>query len=280
MPGAVIGGSVVGYREITAYEGPGDVSSVAAFVWWGLRAYSQATVGTAAIRLRRDSDNAESDFSTIAGGGLDTSAISSWAGGANLFAAKVYDQIASLDQVQATAGTQPSFTLTGGPSSKPTLVGTSSKAMAATTTRDIGTAITVAAVAKTTTTAVRQGIWNAGPNVLLGYDINASGTPTADLVWWFAGAAVVTATATDGAYHSLLRWDENGGEHSFGIDGVEVSTATGGNIGGSSQLDGIMSDAGGNGLIGNWQESGTWSSVLNGGNRGAITTNASNYWGI
>ncbi len=95
------------------YAGSGDIVSGAAG-WWGLRAYSNATIGSNAVRLRRDSDNAESDFVTITNGLLDTASITTFAGAANLFVTKLYDQSGNgNDASQGTASQQPSFTLSG-----------------------------------------------------------------------------------------------------------------------------------------------------------------------
>lgn len=64
------------------------------------------------FRLRRDSDNAESDFSAVSGGEPDSAAITAWAAGANLFVVKEYDQSGDTnDLVQATAANQPQFTV-------------------------------------------------------------------------------------------------------------------------------------------------------------------------
>src|SRR4051812_39897639 len=108
----VIGGYFGGFGIATAtYTGPGDIASGAA-AWWGLRAYSTASIGSNAIRLREDGGNTEQDFTTIAGGGLNLAAISAFKGGANLFVTKLYDQTGNgRDQIQATAGEQPPFTL-------------------------------------------------------------------------------------------------------------------------------------------------------------------------
>lgn len=64
------------------------------------------------IRLRRDSDNAESDFSPASSGALiSNSAINSWRGGANLFVVKWYDQSGwGRDAIQPVANRQPAFT--------------------------------------------------------------------------------------------------------------------------------------------------------------------------
>src|SRR5262245_17545162 len=107
-----IGGSVAGYRVPAApYVGPADIVS-GATVWWGLRAYSNSALGSNVIRLRRSSDNAEQDFATVTGGGLDTSAITSFKGAASLFIVKLYDQTGGGRHVnQGTAANQPVFTL-------------------------------------------------------------------------------------------------------------------------------------------------------------------------
>lgn len=102
----------LGLTVVPTYQGPGDLIT-GWFQWGGFRAFSFATIGTAAIRLRRDSDQAESDFVTLAPNGLlDTGSISSFKGAANLFVTKVYDQSGNgNDLVQATAASQLNFTL-------------------------------------------------------------------------------------------------------------------------------------------------------------------------
>src|SRR5262245_22962763 len=84
------------FVQVTPYEGPGDIVSGAA-MWVGLRAYSSASIGSNAVRLRRDGDSSEQDFATVSGGGLDLSAISTFLAGVappstNLFVSKLYDQ--------------------------------------------------------------------------------------------------------------------------------------------------------------------------------------------
>lgn len=96
-----------------AYTGPGDIIS-GATAWWGLRAYSAAKIGSSCIRLRRDSDNTEQDFVTLANGGVDTASITTFKGAANLFVTKIYDQTANAQHLaQTTAALQPKFTLSG-----------------------------------------------------------------------------------------------------------------------------------------------------------------------
>lgn len=78
------------------------------------------------IRLRRSSDNAESDFGFIGeldgtpDYALDVAAISAWKGAASLYVRTWYDLSGHGNHLQqATAGSQPPFTLTGGPNGGP-----------------------------------------------------------------------------------------------------------------------------------------------------------------
>ena len=66
----------------------------------------------ALLRLRRDSDNAESDFSADSNGDIDLAAIAAWLGGATGFGTTWYDQSGnSKDNIEVTAAQQPTFTL-------------------------------------------------------------------------------------------------------------------------------------------------------------------------
>lgn len=105
---------IAGYERLqgsavaTGYVGPGDVNP-GAFAWWGLRAYSAAKIGTNAVSLFRDSDSTTMNFKTIAGGGLDLAAITSFKGSANLFMDTIYDQTGNgNDQV---VNGRPNFSL-------------------------------------------------------------------------------------------------------------------------------------------------------------------------
>jgi len=71
------------------------------------------------VRLRRDSDHAESDFGPDANGDLDTAAITTWLGGANGFVVTWYDQSGNgYDAAQSTAVNQPQY-IASGINSKP-----------------------------------------------------------------------------------------------------------------------------------------------------------------
>jgi len=74
---------------------------------YSLRKMRGAYTG-AAIRVRRSSDNAETDIQFIGMAGIDTAALLSFAGSTSCFVTKWYDQSGNgRDLVQATAGSQP-----------------------------------------------------------------------------------------------------------------------------------------------------------------------------
>lgn len=85
----------------------------------GLSSYSGPLV-----RLRRDSDDAESDFGTGADGEfLDVAAITTWLGGSTGYVVTIYDQTANGDDItQATKANQPALTLSdAAANNKPTM---------------------------------------------------------------------------------------------------------------------------------------------------------------
>lgn len=106
-----------GGASAPAFEGILDqLSTVAAAAWSATRRLTVDYEGPL-VRVRRDSDNAESDFGWAEDDPLcvlDTAAITTWLAGANPFLAKVYSQVgSSRDLAQSTAGSQPALKLTG-----------------------------------------------------------------------------------------------------------------------------------------------------------------------
>jgi hypothetical protein len=74
-----------------AYAGPGDIIPTW-YAWGGLRAFRASTIGANAIRITRDSDTGFADIHTIAGGGLDLSAIATFLASTAGEVTTVYDQ--------------------------------------------------------------------------------------------------------------------------------------------------------------------------------------------
>lgn len=107
-----------------AWAGPLDdyaTSAIAAFSV--TKAPFAGSEQRSAIRLRRSSDNAESDFGFVKSGSdyvLDTAAISTFKGAATLYVRYLYDITGNGNHLeQSTAGSQPTFALTGGPGNGP-----------------------------------------------------------------------------------------------------------------------------------------------------------------
>jgi len=224
-----IGGSIVGFRSIApaVYAGPGDIVASAA-AWFGLRAYTNASIGANAIRLRRSSDNAEQDFATVAGGGIDLTAITSFKGAANLFVTKLYDQTGNGNVLsQATAGNQPAFTLSGlGSLPIITFDGVSNHTLsngAESLTISAPTSLSWVAI-NTAASSAQDAVWSsANGNFQAQY--NNSG---ANQVLIYAGT-VLSATASDSNWHALA-----GVFNGASSDMVVGGTSNTGNTGGSS----------------------------------------------
>lgn len=94
------------------YEGPLDLVP-GAVVAYGVRALSAAMLGQNIFRLRRDSDDAESNFVADAvTGDAPVVAIATWLGEANSFVVTWYDQSGNgKNATQADTAKQPSFVL-------------------------------------------------------------------------------------------------------------------------------------------------------------------------
>lgn len=262
----------VGDISIVAYVGPGDVVSNAS-MWVGLRAYSKASIGTSALRLRRDSDQAESDFATIYSGGLDLPAISSFKGAANLFVTKLYDQTGNgIDAIMATAAQQPSFTLSG-LGTLPTITFAAASSQGLRTAASVSGTIpgTMVAVANHPASAVQMSlIYNAGAAQQLGYRTSAN-----DQVFVYSGI-VFSATASDGNWHGLQAILGSSG--SINVDGTQTTGDTGSG-GGSGQiyLGGLL---GSQDLTGSGVEFGYWPIGFSGAQLTSMNSNQRTYWGF
>lgn len=86
-------------------------------LFWGLRAYEASYYGSKLIRLRRASDNAESDINSSAiDGSLDTATATTFCAATTCYGVTLYEQIGNLDcsgacdATQATTAKQPIFT--------------------------------------------------------------------------------------------------------------------------------------------------------------------------
>jgi len=102
--------ALFGGEAVAAAAGAGTYDAIANIVHIyepGRRALTAYTGNL--LRLRRASDNGESNFTYDANGHLDTTAIAAWAGGAS-YVVTIYDQKGGDDITQATEANQPLFT--------------------------------------------------------------------------------------------------------------------------------------------------------------------------
>jgi hypothetical protein len=271
MPGGVIGGSVIGYRSAVAvYQGPGDVVA-GATQWWGLRAYSNATIGNNAVRLRRSSDNAESDFVTVDDGGLDLEAITTFKGAANLFVVKLYDQTGGgFDASESTASAQPAFTLSGLGSLPIMSIGNS---------QDLQITPQFAQTRPFTLVAVaeRTGFFTTFQNIMRTNDnlVSLNFSAVADQV---NVDSTVVATAADSAYHSVI------GDYNATARKIYVDAAVTSGTAGTQDIS-----SGGTFFIflvfnatesANAVEFGVWPFSLSAGQASSMSSNQHSYWGF
>src|SRR5574343_888329 len=103
-------GRSAGGGGLVPFTGAYDAIANLVHVYEPARCTLSAYSGNPLVRLRRASDDAESDFSHVSAANteLDTAAIAAWAGGA-AYIVTIYDQKGSDDITQDTAANQPLY---------------------------------------------------------------------------------------------------------------------------------------------------------------------------
>ncbi len=268
---------------VTAYVGPGDVVSGAA-AWWGLRAYSSATTGSKAVRLRASGDNAESDFVTLSIGSLDVASISAFLTlhGGSLFVVTLYDQTGNgLDVTQATSARQPAFTLSGlGSLPVISVLAANDQGLGATT--GLGNAVpyTMTTVQNYTNTGALQQRW---------FDFRDAGSTVIQLAQWRDPTNLLDVgsgsswTVSPGSWHSTIPIEQApnptlylDGIDQGGIGGVTTALpAAAGNLLHVTGFAGVGVPA--TTLIG---EIGLWPGVFNATQAANMSANQHAYWGF
>lgn len=274
-----------------SYVGPGDVVS-SALVWYGLRAYSSATVGNSAIDIQRNSDSATcTAIKTIAAGAsigqLDVSVgvpcagatVTAFCNATTCTVTKFYDQTGNgRDSIQATVGQQGTLFLNS-LSTMPVVQSIAKAGYHTTTTITNSQPITIAAVAN------RISGTASGIGMVLDKD-NSNGP--GPLFGWASGANLancsdgqisnLSGSATDNTYHSLI-CVVNGASSTTAVDG----TGTTGSLGATTVAGPVhlfATSAGTQTMIGNWVESGAWSAAFSNVQYAAMSSNARAFWGF
>jgi hypothetical protein len=272
-------------HSIAAYAGPGDVVS-GARMWWGLRAYSLATVGTNIANVCNSGDANCADVVSLSNGDFDvataTGAPLNCGGAGGTCTIKIlYEQTGGSTctgpvpchlNTTTSAATRPilAFNCIG---SKP--------CMSFTGTQFLRTGVNVisdvqpntfSAVSQTTNTGANRSLvasTTSGANQL-GYDA-ANNTVKA-----FAGSNL-TATASAGSYHAFQAV-LNGASSDMNVDG----TPNTGNPG-SGAFSGIVSIgeiSGTQFMSGTMLEAGVWITGFNSTQSSNMSANQHSYWGF
>jgi alpha-L-arabinofuranosidase B-like protein len=268
------------------YIGPGNINS-GANVWYGLRGYNAAyaVTGTGkAVNVRRDSDNATQDIVILPNGHIDMATLITFAGVANLFVTKWYDQSGNgADLTQITAANQPSFLLDVGDG----LPGVSFNQTASNQGFNPAT-ITSTSLTYLSGVVKRTTVGNF-PSFISQYDavLNTSGN---NLGWnstvansaRIDSSAQIVATMSDNAFHSIQGLIASASSV-LNIDGTETTGNAGAGVTYTKVIIGSYMTNGGASLpqamVGVIREAGGWAATPNSTIRAAIHTNASVFWG-
>ena len=255
-----------------AYTGPGDVTTFSQ--WYGIRAYSAAKRGTAAINVCNSTGGVDvgcADLSTDATTGKLVSATVSaiTCPGTNCTIKTFYDQTGGGgDCTQATVASRATLPATGGPGSNPTASFNGSQNYTCGTTT--GTQpVSLSAVAD------RTGNTSAFNSVIsFGFTVDLLFNNSTNSVGEYAGSVLATA-ATDGSFHAVQAL-ANGASSSIYVDG----SSTAGNAGTTSPSTNTRFGTGvGGSCTCNIVEGGTIASDKS-ANFAALNSNQHSFWGF
>lgn len=270
------------------YAGPGDVQA-SALAWWGLRAYSTAKRGTAAINACLPLDATCGDMLTD--GTTGNLVLGTLGGVACNNSTQVctiktfYDQsganscaAAACNLTQATIATRPTLLVTAQGSYTAQATAAGAACSTAATFLSQAMPYTFSMVGERTGSF---GAFNwAYGNVFAG--VAAGWTGTASTFFMYDSASVPTATAADSAYHAFqLQYDNAGVGSQAYIDGA----ATAMNLGATQALGtsafSIFAQAGcGSPLTGNILELGLWAGNFSGAVNTSMNSNQHTYGGF
>jgi hypothetical protein len=258
------------------YAGPGNVVS-AATAWYGLRAYSAATIGANAIRLIRASDSAQQDFVTLASGALDIASVTSFLAATTGKVVTLYDQTGNgKDVSQSTDANRPAFTLSAlGSLPGITFAGGNQEL-------DAGSSILPWSGGQPFTLSIVHECTNAAFST--GYEFCAAGlafvrwleqTGTNDIALHFGSAGQATASLNTFYAMQLVT---NGASSDICINGTSNTVNPG--AGGASGTFNVGNDSGTHPWKGVICEMGFWESAFSGGQKTSMDTNQRTYWGL
>lgn len=247
-----------------SYTGPGDIIA-SAIAWWGIRAYSLATIGTACCRIKR-ADTVEKDIVTAANGIIDVSD-SHFNGSTPYEIVKFYDQSGNSKTIDTIVTTYPVLTLNDN-GSLPCITCAAQPLESTLNTPDQAQPYCASSVVRNAAFAGATTIIEAGDQpAQLGF----SGT-TDNSVRMFVGSNAEVAGATSGVTHSVQGLFNGGSSASkLCVNG----TSTGVSVG-TNSLGVFIFRFPGN-LTGKSWEGGWWPSDIS-SFFAAISTNQHSVW--
>lgn len=254
-----------------SYTGPGDSVS-GATAWYGLRAYSAAKRGNAAINVCNVSDVVCADMSTDATTGalVVTTIGGSDCGSVNCTVKIIYDQTGNgFNLSQATIASRPLLKLSC-LGSLPCL-NFSAGGLFNSSTTSISQPWSISAVIE------RTGQFSSGYLISStgSYEGLASGGGSADNVQLY-GSNTLQATATDNVSHAVQAL-ANGASGVINVDGTETTGNTGSNAFENAGWY-LGADSFGDNLRGYIAEMGIWGAGFSSGQRTSLCHNQHTYW--
>lgn len=250
-----------------AFQGAGNIVG-SATGWWGLRAYTSASIGANAVRLRESGGNTEQDFATIAGGGLNLAAIATFKGANNLFVRTLYDQVGTKHAEQLTNADQPQFILSGAGSKPVIRFSSPSSRLDTAGAFVVSQPLTISTFAKRTANFTTNTFivgdnscaigWRAAVNQLDCYSPNDT-----------------YAAATDSAWHGI-QFVANGASSDINVDGTQNTVNSGTSGLGHVTINGLYAGF----LDGDVTEFGVWGTNFSTTQSSNLSTNQHTYWGV
>lgn len=175
------------------------------------------------LRLRRSSDNAESDFGATTSGDLDTASIATWLGGANGYVVTWYDQSGNgLHATQTTAAYQPLYVASGWNGKPVVRFDGGDDRLFMPPSIAIGTSQTIAMVLRSGASGNRQAFNGNGPPQIVVEKPDAN-TLRCRFYNGQVNVGVVTAAVGSNAWLAIYRYEYPVGASLF-LDGVLVSS--------------------------------------------------------
>jgi hypothetical protein len=254
-----------------------------------------------AIRVRRSSDNTETDIGFTALGNLDESALTTFCSGTNGFVTTWYDQSGNArNATQTTAANQPQIVSSGSVinvNGKPSLDYTSSITIGLATAASLSNSnsLTMTTVAKINNPLVSyKYAWAIGATGATGYAtfVPIAGTSfqdwiTNDLLFWGNGFSssssprIISQGLQYTSGNQYLNFGVLGTTNVFNINNSTITTRV--NTTANCSYSGVIALGNSNSptesLLGNLQEVVFWQNDLS-ANRSGINSNTNTYYGI